>query len=258
MAEVTAIRTPTSPLEAESALKRAWRSMYGETVSEDVLALLLAIWDLETGTGESQYHWNMGNIVTSSDTYFMLRSAGNHHYRIYDSLDDGARGLIRQLRSPNRPQWEDGLLSGDPVFFIESLKGVHGGGFEYFEAPLERYLTTFMGRYARYAPNPKVESPAPPSDLSPWQQSGFSYGFEVNVNCLGLPVIGVDSEKRWHVIVAQSLLNFLADPKLKIDGVYGPKTQKATLDYQLEHSLVATGTIDSLTWASLINTMKET
>lgn len=158
--ELPAKRTAHSAEDVELALITQWYGRYGEEVDPRVLRLLIALWDLETGTGRSSYHWNLGNVVVgqSKRDWFRLKNRATgeftpHHYRVYRDLDDGAQDLIRTVRSPTRPQWEAGLLSGEPDMFVRGLKGVLPGwpkGPEYFEADLERYRLAFRSRWNRY------------------------------------------------------------------------------------------------------------
>jgi hypothetical protein len=155
MSEVTAHRTPVGMGDVHQALLTAWRSLRGETLPVRVAALLLALVDLETATGASVKNYNLGNIVATDETkpYFVGLDSGNtRRFRAYGSLADGARSLISQLTSDTRKEWRNGLLSGNPHRFVESLGGVYGGPL-YFEAPLETYRKAFMGRWERYAPN---------------------------------------------------------------------------------------------------------
>lgn len=167
MAEVTKQRTIASERQVRDALETAWRAEYREALSDDIKALLLAISDLETGTWQSMFNHNLGNIIVVSEStpYYRALDTGNpRKFRAYTSLESGAAGLIRQLRSSTRPQWEAGLLSGDPTFFVESLKGLHGGP-AYFEADFNRYLNGFLQRWGKYAPiTQPTTNPVEPND----------------------------------------------------------------------------------------------
>jgi len=152
--ELDARRTVSDETAVRRAFERAWQTRFGEPVDPHVLRLLLAHSDLETGAWKSMFHHNLGNIVVTSESspYFRLKENGvktAHRYRIYDDLDDGADGMIRQLTSNTRPQWHEGLLTGNPFFFVDSLAGKHGGP-AYFEANVERYLNGFLNRWDRY------------------------------------------------------------------------------------------------------------
>jgi peptidoglycan hydrolase-like protein with peptidoglycan-binding domain len=54
------------------------------------------------------------------------------------------------------------------------------------------------------------------------------------------------------VVDAQQLLNqHGAAPPLVIDGIFGPKTRQATIEFQKTHGLVPDGIIGPLTWGAL-------
>jgi len=149
-----------------------------------VLALLLALADLETGDGvppfqrmPNAFHHNFGNIIiaqrnlkSSQSNHFVLSgdegpgtgsSAAEHHYRVFQSPSDGALGLITQLTRPTRQEWWDGLLTGNPETFVRALSGQFGGP-SYFEADFRRYLNTFLQRWQSYrADDPEVPTDTP-------------------------------------------------------------------------------------------------
>lgn len=180
---VEAVRTPISAQELSPLLQGAWLSRFGVPVEPKVLALLLALADLETGDGvppfgsmPNAFHHNYGNIIiaarnlpTSVSDHFVLRgdegpgtgsNAAEHHYRVFNSPEDGALGLVTQLTRESRQQWWDGLLTGDPETFVRALNGQFGGP-KYFEAAFDRYLDTFLRRWQSY----RVNDPTPPPVL---------------------------------------------------------------------------------------------
>jgi hypothetical protein len=166
MPQVPIERTPVSADEARVSISDAWRARFGAAVEPDVLALLLALWDLETGTGQSQFNWNFGNLVEvrpDSRPFYIADDSGNtRKFKAFEDIDDGAEGFVAQVTSTTRPEWHQGLLTGDPEEFVRALKGRNGGP-EYFEAPLDRYLQTFLGRWRRY----EVPKALPPSRGQP-------------------------------------------------------------------------------------------
>ena len=85
------------------------------------------------------------------------------------------------------------------------------------------------------------------------------------------PVTGTRSAERWDVQQAslpllgeqdhgdnvkklQSFLNFRMDlrPPLKVDGIFGPVTRKAVVDFQTSRSIEAGGKVGKTTWYHLI------
>lgn len=153
------LHTPLTAGQAAQLIETAWarRSALRNDVPQPTperVRLLLALWDLETGTGGSQFNFNFGNqIATRPDqNFYVADDSGNtRHFRAYTDALAGARSFVSQLTSDTRPQWVAGLATGDPTEFVRSLKGLNGGP-EYFEAPFERYRNTFLARWERYAP----------------------------------------------------------------------------------------------------------
>lgn len=166
------VRTPITAAELRPLLADAWHQRFGEVIRPDVLALLLALADVETGDGVppfqrlvNAFHFNYGNIIiaprflaSSLNDHFILKgdegpgtgsNAEEHHYKVFLSPEDGAMGLVTQLTRDTRQQWWDGLLTGDPEEFIRALNGQNGGP-AYFEAGFDRYLKTYLGRWEKY------------------------------------------------------------------------------------------------------------
>lgn len=163
MGEVTAVRTPASMGDIHQSLLLAWQSLRGEYLTPKIAALLLALVDLETGTGSDIENWNLGNLVSTSDeqSWFAGIDTGNaRRFRAFGSLLDGAKGLVKQLTSDTRVAWRNGLLSGNPHRFVEALGGVYGGP-KYFEANLDRYRKAFLQRWARYEPAEPITARPP-------------------------------------------------------------------------------------------------
>lgn len=163
MAEFPIRTTALDAATASDILQDTWRALFGAAVRPDVLALLLGLWDLETGTGRSMHNNNWGNIVRTSESqdFFVGNDSGNvRKFRHFETPQDGARNFIQQLTRDSRAQWREGLLTGDPAAFVNALAGKNGGP-KYFEANPDRYLRTFLGRWQRYS---RPSSPgAPPS-----------------------------------------------------------------------------------------------
>jgi len=141
MSQVPIRTTRLSPPAAERILRKTG-------LRPSALRLLMALWDLETGAGTSMFNHNWGNMIVGKDVnhpYYLADDSGNlRKFRAYDNVFDGAADWIRQLFRPDKP-WADGIASGDPVVFAERLKA---GG--YYEAPVERYTKTLVGRWEKY------------------------------------------------------------------------------------------------------------
>lgn len=153
MPEVPKVRTQSNASQVAEHFRRAWASRFGEAVEPRVMALLLALSDLETATWRSMFNWNHGNQVATrpeSQAFYRALDSGNPRtFRAYPSQDDGALSFVSQVTSDTRPQWHAGLLTGDPTEFARALKGLNGGP-AYYEAPLDRYTRTLVERWRRY------------------------------------------------------------------------------------------------------------
>lgn len=150
---------PLVPRVATPATAAQMAGAWGEYPA-DQQALLLALWDFETGGGARMWCWNAGNIVRTaqwSGDWYEADDTGNwRQFRAYPSLAAGAAALARLVDSDSRPQWREGLWSGDPETFVRALHGDNGGP-AYFEAPLDRYLTGFLQRWQKYAPTSSLD-----------------------------------------------------------------------------------------------------
>lgn len=175
MPQVAKVLTPLSATEAEREIALAWRRRFDAPISLDVLRLLIALWDLETAAGLAQTNNNFGNIIATRDDqlFYSGTDSGNaRRFRSYNSVSDGADGLVSQITSATRPHWKAGLMTGDPTNFVVGLKTVPA----YFEAPFNQYLTTFLGRWEKYphlSPAPGQESDQSGATVSRRSGSGL-------------------------------------------------------------------------------------
>lgn len=189
MPQIAPVRTPYSIDDAKVWLADAWMRRFGEPVRDDVLRLMLALIDVETGDGvpgnrvmPNSFHHNMGNLVISSEfipttqrDYFVLKGdegpgtgskAKEHFYKAFTSFEQSADEQVAQLTRDTRPHWRDGLLTGNPEQFIRALNGQNGPP-AYFEAGFDRYLKTFMTRWNKYPLGTPGEPGEPPADPDP-------------------------------------------------------------------------------------------
>lgn len=168
MPQIPAKRTVATADEMRTSFESGWpHERY--TLTPEILALLLALSDFETGVWGAMYNWNPGNIVPGDqydgDWHTLTDSAGRQlRFRSYPSRDAGAAALIAQLLSDSRPEWRAGLLTGDPTTFVDALGG-RTGGRKYYEADRDTYLTRFLGRWSKY--RPLAITPASHSPLNP-------------------------------------------------------------------------------------------
>lgn len=159
------MRTPVSVGQAQDMFAAAWQQRFGEPITAKVLALLMALSDLETATFKSVFNHNFGNQIAtrdSQDFYGALDSGNPRRFRAYPDAFAGARSFVAQVTSDTRPHWKAGLLTGDPVEFARALKGLNGGP-AYYEAPLERYTNTLVERWRSYTPTLVDGEPLPPA-----------------------------------------------------------------------------------------------
>lgn len=152
--------TPLTPERAAVLINDAWSALAASKPevpkpTGERLALLLALWDLETATGGQHRNHNFGNQVATrpdvQEFYAALDSGNPRKFRSYDSAEEGAASFVSQLNSDTRPQWREGLRTGNPTEFVRALKGLNGGP-AYFELNFEDYLSRFLGRWERYDP----------------------------------------------------------------------------------------------------------
>ncbi|MCH9730985.1 MAG: glucosaminidase domain-containing protein [Actinomycetia bacterium] len=149
MPQVPRTRTPVTPQQAEELLRQAWVQEHGSEPRPSVLRNVLALWDLETAAGRSQYQHNWGNIVAISENqqYYMADDSGNlRRFRTWPTAAAGARGLVHQLTKPNRAHWARGLLTGSPEEFAEALAEPPA----YYEADPVTYGRVLRQRYDKY------------------------------------------------------------------------------------------------------------
>lgn len=171
MAQVAAQKTPATANQMRESFTRGW-PFERYALTPEIVSLLLALSDFETGTWAHMYNWNPGNIVPGGQyegPWHVLKDAvGNSlRFRSYSDRDAGARALVEQLLADSRPEWREGLLTGDPSQFVAALGGLTGGR-KYYEADPSTYRERYLGRWAKYRPNSQVtQAGISPSASSP-------------------------------------------------------------------------------------------
>lgn len=179
MPEVNIVKTPVTMAEIERELGVVWHDVRGEVLPPEIGALILALIDLEVGTGRATRNWNLGQIIATrpeTQDYYMAMDSGNlRRFRSWPTLRAGVTAIVKQLLSETRPKWRDGLLTGNPDEFVAALGGKHGGP-KYFEAPFERYRETFLGRWKRYAPGQATAPSAAPKSGATGSGGGAAGG----------------------------------------------------------------------------------
>ena len=190
--QVEITRTRQSPAEAESVLRAAWGDVFVGPLRPDVLRLVLALWDLETGSGGSEFNFNWGNMVDAGQTgrFYVADDTGHtRHFAAFASQREGADALLRQLTRDSRSEWRAGLATGDPELFVRHLSGEFGGP-AYFEASPARYLATYLERWDKYphlnAPARTPEAPAPKTPPATMRRKTSTGAAVVVLACGGL------------------------------------------------------------------------
>jgi hypothetical protein len=148
-------KTEVSDSEMKAAIANSWRSLFGETPTEEQVALIMAHIDLETGHRKAMWNYNIGNITTdgSSDYYDDLTTeeqispgqwkSMNLKYRAYPSLQDGVLSYLRTLsKNPRYANAWKHIIEPDPEAYSKALKS---GG--YYTASEKGYTKTLKTLY---------------------------------------------------------------------------------------------------------------
>lgn len=239
------VSTPIDATTAARELTHAWRTNDLGLIGRDVLALLLALWDLETGAGTSQRNNNFGNIIAVNEElhhYVGTDNGNTRRFRSYPSVSQGALAFVQQLTSNTRLEWRSGLMSGDPLQFVNALGGLNGGS-KYFEAPVDRYKQTFLERWQKYldVTVPLAEAEADrDSDGAPSSQPASRSSLLENSRL---------------VFDLQVLLR-RAGHRVRIDNKLGPKTFAATHAMQRKFGIPVTNYVRPETYTELLNAYK--
>jgi hypothetical protein len=187
------VATPVTAEHAADLLGEAFYLEVGVHPGARLLALLLAMSDLETAGWARLRNWNFGNIIATdpeAQDWYAANDSGNaRKFRAYDSAEDGARAFVNQLMRDSRAVWREGLLSGDPVTFARALKGPPA----YYEAPLQAYTEGLQSRWEAHAARlglaASVGASLPPDQLVPL------YPAEVQTWVVPLPRAGGNGER---------------------------------------------------------------
>lgn len=145
--EILARATPSDYETMRDAFRQAWANGPGGDIDPRTLAALLAQSALETGHWKSMYHWNAGNITTSSRAFFRLKERGEftpHKYAVYSSPLEGAGALI-SLLGRRYPLALAAMLDGNMERAAHELKRAG-----YYEAPEAAYAKGLRQLYDQY------------------------------------------------------------------------------------------------------------
>lgn len=145
--ELPLTRTRLSVAEAREHIRAALQDQ-GIDPTANQLALAMAQSALETGQWKQMWHWNFGNLVRSSypGDYYVANDSGNiREFRAYPDVASGAADYAKQL-VVRRPEWREGLLTGDPRQFAKALKTPPA----YYEASEERYANSLFPLWRQF------------------------------------------------------------------------------------------------------------
>lgn len=265
--EVPKTLTPISPEQAELVLSNAWTDKFRTSIPAKVLRLLLALFDLETGSGRLMAGYNFGNIKTtatepSSVVYYVgPDDTPFDKFRVYRSAEDGALGLVTAIHRDSRAEWRAGLLSGDPVEFVRALKGLNGG-LAYFTAPIERYQKTFLQRWDKYSHLEGAGEAQPPKGATVPAGGFFSseqLRFLRELFCqpgARVPTLRYGSTGGLVELLQERLArkgHLELGPIGRPDGIFGPKTRAAVLSYRLQNALPSVAVVDLDMWNRVLS-----
>ncbi len=262
MRYVPPAKTKLTPEQAAELLRDGWTAVTGEVPNGKTLALLMAKSGLETNEWQKMWNWNFGNvkalgkysgaytcinvseILKGVEVWFRpegrLDAKGGvvvgerfevptdaregvfghpqTRMRAYSDGLEGARRYALALKLNFPVSYESARRGADPEAFVLALESE-----EYFTANVDLYVKGTKWRYGLYEriahdavgealPRPTLRVGSKGSDVEDWQQ--FALGW--------------DQPKR--------------------DGLFGPKTEHATKDWQKVHSLPETGVVDAACW----------
>lgn len=148
---VPAVKTTVSNDVLVKEIYDAANRLFGESLSEGQIGIILAQNSLETGHRKNMYNYNVGNIKYTGSrdkyNYIILNTkeySGDKSYRedakfrAYECLSDGVEDYLKLIK---RKVW-DALKTEDPVEFSKALK--QSG---YYTAPEKEYTNTLVSIY---------------------------------------------------------------------------------------------------------------
>ena len=147
------------------------------------------------------------------------------NFRVYDSMADGVKGYFDFIRTK---RYANLKTANTPQLYLERIKA---DGY----ATSSTYVNTNMNCILKWDLT-KYDSKEPVTDST-------------TISPSVMPVIKKGSKGDW-VVIAQGRL-VVAGYKIEVDGVFGPKTEKAVKKYQADHHLTVDGIIGKNTWSAL-------
>jgi len=153
LTEVAQTPTPTTASDMTGAIASAYNKLMGTNPSGPSLAILLGLWDLETGVGKSTFNFNVGNLkAVGSQNFFVnpkVTGEGNQ-FAAYDSLTQGVGAWLGLLAKQSRyaPTWA-AVTAGDPPSFASAIEASGYAG-THPEKPAGWYAKPVLGRIQKY------------------------------------------------------------------------------------------------------------
>ena len=144
------------------------------------------------------------------------------NFRAYDSIEDGVKGYYDFI---SVKRYADLKTATTPQMYAERLKA---DGY----ATSSTYVNTLMNTVRKW-------------ELDKWDDNNPV----VNTLKDPKPTLKLGAKGDW-VTIAQGRL-VVAGYSVNVDGIFGPKTKQAVIDYQRANGLTSDGIIGPKTWAKL-------
>lgn len=145
-------QTPATPTAVFAALVGAWQRLFGETPSDDSVAVLVSQWALETSWGESCFNFNLGNVPAvdgdgNAFTYYpcwevVSRAEAHELLKAAGERKDGKPGPDVVIAN----ETDDAAAV---VWFYPDHPRCRFRAFSSLEDGAEAYLKTLFHRYKR-------------------------------------------------------------------------------------------------------------
>jgi hypothetical protein len=137
VAEVPKEKTATAPSDMITSFGKSFQAASGMSPTKFSIAILMGLWDLETGAGASVFNFNIGNVKVTpaqeaAGVPFYVQPAvtsESNHFRAYGSLDEGTASVVNLIAQNARyaSAWTD-LRAGDAPGFADDLEAAGYGG----------------------------------------------------------------------------------------------------------------------------------
>lgn len=163
------------------------------------------------------------NLFTKEEYTVGILTTIRDNFRVYDSMADGVQGYFDFISSK---RYANLKTATDPQTYLERIKA---DGY----ATSSTYVNTNMNYILKH-------------DLTKWDDFNHECVTTISEN---KPTLKIGS-KGDYVTIAQGRL-VVAGYDIVVDGVFGPKTKQAVMNFQRDHGLVADGIIGPKTWAKL-------